>query len=76
MEADSGTKPLFIENHDRESKEQICSDKSILGKLFPTVWIRRPFCVNNEVDRILLDNGYSFLFYFGCFFWALFLLFG
>lgn len=75
MEADPGTKPIKkTKKNDEKSKNKIIGYKPISSQLFPTVWLRRPFRVNNEMDRFLLDNGYNFLFYIGCFFWLVFLL--
>ena len=77
MEADPGTRPLtkkIIKNVNTRKEKQACCGKPIFGKFFPTVWLRRPLQINNGVDRVLLDSGYNFLLYFGCFFWALFLL--
>jgi hypothetical protein len=59
-----------------QTKKQICRNKSSIRKLFSTIWIRRSLCVNNEMDGIILDNRSYFLFYLGCFFWIIFLLFG
>lgn len=50
--------------------------QSHAGNLFSAFWLRRPVCVNNEMDRFLLDYGCNFLFYLGLLFWSLFLLIG
>jgi hypothetical protein len=63
-EADKQISPSKIENN-----------KPNVSNFFSTIWLRRPICVNNEVDRFLLDYGFNFLFYIGSFLWLLFLIF-
>ena len=77
MEGDSkNEKNELIQEQDDiepESEDEISSHLSIFRILFFTVWIRCSFCCSNETDRFLLDYGYILLFYFGLFFWLIFL---
>lgn len=56
-----------------EQKGETCGNLLIFRILFSTVWLRCGFCCSNETDRFLLDYGYILLFYFGLFFWIIFL---
>lgn len=65
--------------NDNETDKQVEQGKieyrvSNVSYLFPTFWIRRAICADNEVDRFLLDYGYNFLFYIGSIFWLIYLL--
>jgi len=37
-------------------------------------WIRCPLCINNEMDRFILDYGRYFLLPIGILFWTLFFI--
>lgn len=46
----------------------------IFKQFFSTFWIRCSFSFNNGFDKILLDYGYNFLPYIGCFFYFLYFI--
>jgi len=44
------------------------------GNVFQSIWVRCPFCSNNEMDKFILDYGRYFLLPVGIFLWSLFLI--
>jgi hypothetical protein len=57
-------------NKFRDSSSRMPNDSNVLQPF----WVRRAFCVGNEMDRFLLDYGFNFLLPFGAFLWLVFLL--
>ena len=52
-------------------KKKNINDISFSFQFFSSVWIRRYFCVDNEMDGILLDYGFNFLPYIGMLFYSI-----
>jgi hypothetical protein len=59
---------------EEKHKEKIGDAESDTGNVLQSVRVRRSVRVNNEMDRVLLDYGFNFLFPFGLFLWIIFLV--
>lgn len=71
MEVDSSN-----QENDEEYKQRKNINALSYGKyVFPTIWLRRPFCYCNEINRFILESGFNFLFYIGVISWVIFFIF-
>lgn len=57
-----------------KNKKKIGYGMSNHGNILQSPWIRCNVRNDNELDRVLLDYGFNFLFPFGLFLWIIFLV--
>jgi hypothetical protein len=64
------------EKNDGPKQKGVFGNRKFNGRdVFPTVRIRRALFVHNEIDTLLLDYGFYFLFPFGSILYTAFFIF-
>lgn len=74
MDPDGEKNNALLENENDTDcffKKKIIDNISFSFQFFSSIWIRRYFRTDNEMDRILLDYGFNFLPYIGMFFYVI-----